>query len=608
MTIKLTASIFINGNDQPIGTQLTLEADREAELVNRGVAVFVSLNSTNGLKESVMVDKRGRLQSDTHGILPHARNYGLRTVLFGHSYVDNEDVSGTFITNGTAVLGGFHWANALMERRFNIIKGAGVGGERIVDIMQRYDVNVAAYSPDIIFLTIGHNDLNDVVNTLGAGQVDTGIPYVDNVHCVELPYFMSKMNELLDMIPTSTLVVITGETQPGPNPAGTKNASTHKQLGQRFANMNRELARLALTRKNVVYVPTDLIHINPADTDLCTAIGEYTDQVHPSVVGSYKRGKMIKAYIEPHIPKLYAPLAYSVGEVLLNQRLPFTAISGDGETITITMNNSAPGNHADKGRIKVGDTLTVQCPNDPTWSFTSDPVTEATLTYIKVPGTTTGTTNSGYVSNCPQMCENPVFTAQTGGSKHANITLSSGALPGSWTLNTTAGAGVVSVAVTYEPHMSADGLVSLGYWVVLDLTTTGAADVILQQGVSDQSTGSYHRRLNAGDNFYSGCEVDISGTISNFNGFELRNYIDLNPASDVYTADFYRGSETSPWPQDPMRLTLMTPDYEIPSGFIGVTPQLYMRFSGAGSATIKIARFSCYRNDEPFNAAKFAVQ
>jgi hypothetical protein len=42
MTIKLTAPIFVAGVYQATGTQLTLAADKEAELVNRGVATYVS--------------------------------------------------------------------------------------------------------------------------------------------------------------------------------------------------------------------------------------------------------------------------------------------------------------------------------------------------------------------------------------------------------------------------------------------------------------------------------------------------------------------------------------------------------------------------------------
>ncbi|OJW77982.1 hypothetical protein [Thiobacillus sp. 65-1402] len=48
MTIQLTAPILEAGVEQATGTQLTLSADREAELVNRGVAVYVGDDPTRG--------------------------------------------------------------------------------------------------------------------------------------------------------------------------------------------------------------------------------------------------------------------------------------------------------------------------------------------------------------------------------------------------------------------------------------------------------------------------------------------------------------------------------------------------------------------------------
>lgn len=48
MTIQLTAPILEAGVEQATGTQLTLSADREAELVNRGVAVYTSRSPATG--------------------------------------------------------------------------------------------------------------------------------------------------------------------------------------------------------------------------------------------------------------------------------------------------------------------------------------------------------------------------------------------------------------------------------------------------------------------------------------------------------------------------------------------------------------------------------
>ena len=526
----------------------------------------------------------------------NAPSTGLRAVLYGHSYIDEEDVSGTYCIAGTLAQGSITWANAMLGHRFSVIKGAGVGGERIADIFRRYDLHVAPYDPDIIFIAMGHNDLNNVRNT--GLQPGTGLPYDVDATQTSLDVTIGRYRQVLEAIPETVLVVLLAETQPGRNPAGVASAHTHKQLGVRFADLNFALARMALERKNTVYVPVDLPIMDAASANFEVATGMYEDNVHPSILAAFRRGRMIAKYLDPLIPRtIGAPLASNVGDAFLNQRLPFTAISGDGNAITVTMDNSAPGGHATVGRIKAGDMVVVQCPTTVAYSGTYRCVA-ASLASITLVGGATGATAAGHVCTCRQMLENPVFTVQTGGNKHANITLTAGALPGSYSLNTTAGVGVVTVNnEQYILHSDPDDLYSCGYWLELNISTTGAADVILQGQVFDQSVGSYHRRLNPGDVFYSGCEVDVSGTIVNFRGVELRNFIDL--ASDQITADFYLDPAytATDGPNAAHRLTLKTPEYPVPADTVGITTQLYMRFSGAGSATIRVGRMSCYRVD-----------
>lgn len=61
MTIQLTAPILIAGVHQAAGTSLTLAADVEAELVNRGAAVFVGSDPARGGLVQALFDPTGRL-------------------------------------------------------------------------------------------------------------------------------------------------------------------------------------------------------------------------------------------------------------------------------------------------------------------------------------------------------------------------------------------------------------------------------------------------------------------------------------------------------------------------------------------------------------------
>lgn len=613
MTITATQAFYQGGVLIAAGpTQLNYSAEMEADLVRRGVASYVGDDPQTGGLVPAMTEADGSALAVGEAGMPFAlgRGTGLRAVYYGHSYIDEEDVSGTYAVNATNAAGSVTWANALLGKPMTVIKGAGVGGERIADIMQRYDLHVAPYDPDIIFISMGHNDLNNVVNTIGQPQIGTGIPYAADTTQTRLPVVIERFGQALDLIPRHVLVVLLAETQPGRTPAGVASAHTHKQLGSRFADMNLALARMALSRKNVMFVPVDLPIIDPASTNFEVAVGMYEDNVHPSILAAYKRGKMIAKYLERVIPRaVAAPLASNVGDVFLNQRLPFTAISGNGTSIAVTMDNSAPGNHATTGRIKVGDMVNVQCPNDTTWSGLF-PCEAATLTSITLTGTVTGTTNVGHVCTSRQMLENPIFTSQTGGTKSANITLTAGALPGGWSLNTSAAAGVVTLNnASYVAHSDPDNLYSCGYWLELDISTTGAAEIQFQATASDNSTGSYHKRLHSGEVFYSGCEAWVLGTIANFKGLELRNFMDM--ATDTISADFYRdpGYTASDGPTEEHRITMATPETPVGAGATGVTPQLWIRFSAAGSAKVRIARFSCYRVDDPVRTTdKLAVQ
>lgn len=545
------------------------------------------------------------LQDNLHFAKGH---HGLRAVLYGHSYIDEEDVSGTYCIAGSLAQGTITWANALLGKPFTVIKGAGVGGERIADILQRYDLHVAPYDPDIIFISMGHNDLNNVVNS--GSQIGTAIPYAADATQTSISVTVDRFEQVLTRIPPHVLVVLLAETQPGRTPAGVASPHTHKQLGARFAELNNALSRMALRHRNTLYVPVDLPIMDAASTNFEVAVGMYEDNIHPSISAAYKRGKMLAKYLERVLPRaVAAPLVSNVGDAFLNLRLPFTAISGDGTSISVTMVNTAPGNHATVGRIKVGDMVNVACPTSATYDGTYL-CTAATLTGITLAGTATGATAAGNVCTGRQMLENPVFTVQTGGNKNGNITLTAGAIPASYYLNTTAGAGVVTINdIQYIAHSDPDNLYSCGYWLELDITTTAAANVILQGTASDESGGSYYKRLHAGEVVCSGCEAQVLGSIANFKGLEMRTLF-LGPS--VISADFYHDPAytATDGVNEAHNVTLMTPETVIPAGTTGVTSQLYMSFTGAGTAKVRIGRFSCYRVDDPVRVGldKYSVQ
>jgi hypothetical protein len=88
---------------------------------------------------------------------------GLRAVLLGHSYTDQAVVAGFSNRPIERATGTVMWANAYLGRPFEILQGHGIGGERLIDIVDRVQP-ILELNPDIIFWNAGTNDLKNTQN------------------------------------------------------------------------------------------------------------------------------------------------------------------------------------------------------------------------------------------------------------------------------------------------------------------------------------------------------------------------------------------------------------------------------------------------------------
>lgn len=53
------------------------------------------------------------------------------------------------------------WAHITSGGRFRYIRNAGVGGDNVIDLINRFETDVAAYSPNVVPITVGINDAVD---------------------------------------------------------------------------------------------------------------------------------------------------------------------------------------------------------------------------------------------------------------------------------------------------------------------------------------------------------------------------------------------------------------------------------------------------------------
>jgi len=181
-----------------------------------------------------------------------------------------------------------------------------------------------------------------------------------------------------------------------------------------------------------------------------------------------------------------------------------------------------------------------------------------------------------FANNPLNAIVNGLFTTTSGGSSGGSGTLASGTVPASWSLNTGASGTSVSLA-------TAGG--AAGNVLTATITTTQASTVKLSQDV----TTTVKNAAAINDIFQAGYEITVAG------GTALRgiNVIhEYNDGTNTFTYyDLYCQASAADGPQAfgpilciPSAMTITT----TPSGWI--TTRIEAVFSGAGGATISIAR------------------
>lgn len=220
MTIQLTASVLIAGASQPTGTSLTLNAAAEAELVNRGVAVYTSraLAPGEGLVP-VMLNAAGQLLGpDGLPIAQRLRATPLRVATFGDSTaslgtsqganeMDGTVFSAPFPASGTTILkfDADKWAAGESYPVAWPVFNGGIIGETTTQMIAR-DAAVASAtrkaiadainaSPDVVIVRAG--SINDLLG-MTAANTQADIDGVYNRHIEIITKLMMTRVAVID--------------------------------------------------------------------------------------------------------------------------------------------------------------------------------------------------------------------------------------------------------------------------------------------------------------------------------------------------------------------------------------------------------------------------
>ena len=570
---------------------------------------------------------------------------GLRTVLFGHSYMDQEaggsltlpeDNGDNLLTTGTV-----QWANWLLGKPLQIVKEFGYGSRRVLDMIPRYAAEVAPFRPQVLFVSIGHNDLKG----LYAGGADQTAP---DIRQRQVPYIVQILRTWLERdVSSATTVFFLAETPPGQGPSGATSTNNDKNLSVRFHQYNMALRRLATEFNNVIYVPLDRVNVDPASLSMVNKSLHYWDTVHPGIKGSYLRGKKLAEYIARSLPLHCDGLPASACDTFSNTVITDTNASGitfDGVSARLPFTNGVN----DFMKIEVGDYVTLRIVSAAAGELPllgRYLVIAADAAGIDVACATVGSIAAARVvqiSNSAQLLINPLFLTMTGGQQSPTGVLGSityGAA-GSGLLGATAmplGATLVAlpatwaVEVNYAAHTERDGGEGFGNWLVLDVTVSGAAGATqayvrfpFTNKTSSPATYDVERKLTFGQTIKQVVEVRQESVTGGFAGLQAQLYVDvgdLTTASNkLYwkSSDIYRNTSSTPndadnpWPADDITLTAETPEMAIYEAgnreIVSGEARVMVNFFGDGTARIKISRCGVYVVDAPFEDPHLALR
>lgn len=519
--------------------------------------------------------------------VPAAGN-GLRTVLIGHSYLDQETDTYTYNRPILNLHGTVVWMNFFLGWPLELVKSHAIGGERLIDLGDRLSAALAE-TADLAIWNIGINDLKETKNP--GNSRFTGKAYVVDPNQRNLAYCIARATAQLKRIADRFgRVLILPETAPG-NGA----ADQLKQLAARTAQYNRALQRLAAGDSRMLYVPLDRATWDPLSASAGVinngaANSYYGDTIHPGPVGAFARGKFAASYVKNWI-KAIDRLPSNIFETYTNVRVQGTSLAAqaDGGTLRVLCPNASSG----LTLIREGDLVGLAVPSAGNTGWNGRWLcTAAASTYIDlacaVPGSYTGTIN---LSTAEQLFDNPLFASQTGGSFSGGGTVTN-ALPAGVSISIPAGC---TATPTYPVHTDLNGVADgLGYWLDLDISLAANAQMLIWFLCHRSNVASaVYGRVQPGDVVQFGYDVEIvscSGLYSS--DFGMAVYYTPPSATQIQIPVFsiYRsGSLTAAHPNSPGRGSVMTGEWRLPnSGSVDTLDGQVTLTAGAAGATIRL--------------------
>ena len=198
-------------------------------------------------------------------------------IIFG----DSITIQNTNSSNGSNdAIGYWTWAQMYLRQRFQLIRNAGIGGNKTADMLARVAADVIAYTPGWVVMESG---INDVTNDVAAATT------------------IANLTTIYQLLSAATIRVVCCTLTPSTNVNTTARAQT-------LYDVNRFIRNWANTHNGFVLCDWYTAMADPTSSN---PIANMTsDGVHPAVMGAYYLGRALAAALAP-VTYDDAPLPWS---------------------------------------------------------------------------------------------------------------------------------------------------------------------------------------------------------------------------------------------------------------------------------------------------------
>ena len=281
----------------PVGTTgISTTTSTSATVVVGGVSVDATIMVGTGSAGAIAVlDPDDNYDATTiEGVLaeiptrfPSAASYGNRTAFLGDSITRGGQSTAELALSDLRYRSASipTWASVLSRQRVREVVMAGVDGDTVADMLERFDTDVTPYAPNVVVILGGTNDTN-------------------SLHLTTLTDYAATMTDLIAKVRQIGARPVLCTIPPHRGDGAVPDRKT------RIAKINHWLRRWAV-EQGITLIDLNALWSDRATDDYATAYIRSADSTHPSEQAYYDAGALIASTLGPTLPDIKPPMSSS---------------------------------------------------------------------------------------------------------------------------------------------------------------------------------------------------------------------------------------------------------------------------------------------------------